>query len=149
MLLFPHKLQVFTIFILIRAIWWPLRGKIHAIRCYISIKTVIYLISFSLFPFPFLFPHWKYFFKKGCIIWQIVINYAHDFFKFLFKTIKLKMSLWCSMIYFYSISNWTSYDSKRKLERAQFMSDFELEMNHFRNNHAQVFWYKFENDNFA
>ena len=33
----------------------------------------------------------------------------------------------------------TSYDSKRKLERAQFMSDFELEMYHFRSNHAQSF----------
>ena len=99
-LLFPHKLQVFTIFILIRAIWWPLRGKIHAIRCYISIKTVCNL-SYFIFPLslPLSLSSLKIL-KKGCIIWQIVINYAHDFFKFLFKTIKLKMSLWCSMIYF-------------------------------------------------
>ena len=33
----------------------------------------------------------------------------------------------------------TSYDSKRKLEMAYFMSDFELEMYHFRNDHAQSF----------
>ena len=38
-----------------------------------------------------------------------------------------------------AISQRTSSDSKRKLERAQFMSDFELEMYHFRNNHAQSF----------
>ena len=44
-----QKLQVFTIFILIRAIWWLLRGKIHAIRCYISIKTVCNL-SYFIFP---------------------------------------------------------------------------------------------------
>ena len=44
-----HLSFLFTIFILIRAIWWPLRGKIHAIRCYISIKTVCNL-SFFIFP---------------------------------------------------------------------------------------------------
>ena len=33
----------------------------------------------------------------------------------------------------------TSYDSKRKLERAQFMSNFNLKCTIFRNNHAQSF----------
>ena len=50
-------------------------------RCfYISIKTVFILFHFvSLFPFPFPFSFLTENIKKY-LIWQILINRAHDFF---------------------------------------------------------------------